>query len=460
MPIDLLPEKWDPLDGLIPGFSTKDKNGFPYSEESEKAILGAVLLEPEIIEEVRARLRPEHFYLERHTLLYRTMLSLADDDPPQPIDMRTMQAKLERSEDFDRCGGISYLATLDLDLPDIGRIDTYITIVIELAAKRELIRVAATLAYEGKNGVRPREAIANALRALEAVESASSRGDWLHINDVQDATLALLEAEGGCAETYLPTGLPDLDNKFGGVPVGKIIYVAGRPGNGKTALAQQIAEHLACSMNIPAGIISLEMKAQELFLRSLCRRTGIEYLRMVRGGFNASDWDLVKRANRDLRDAKLWIEETNMGVGEVVSKASKLRRKHGAKIIVLDYIGLLDTTDLRTKENRQLEVAEISRRLTALAKAEDIAVMVLCQLSRAATARNRPQLQDLRDSGSQEQDAQMVWFVHRILNERGVPERKAEIIVAKNRNGETGVVETDFDGPRMLFRCAAKGYPG
>lgn len=458
MPIDILPEEWDPLGGLIPGFKT-DRIGFPSSIECEEAVLGAILMDAAILEEAE-RLRPEHFYFERSQKLFATFRALANDG--QPIDIRTVQAKLEREGQgyFDLCGGISYLACLDISLPDISRFGAYVDILIELHAKRQLVLVAATLAAEGKNGVRPREAIANALRSLEAVESASSRSDWLHINDVQDATLALLESENGCAEVYLPTGLPDLDNRFGGVPVGKIIYLAGRPGNGKTALAQQIAEHLACSMGIPAGIISLEMKAQELFLRSLCRRTGIEYLRMVKGGFSLSDWDLVKRANRDLRDAKLWIEETNMGVSEVVSKASKLRRKHGAKVIVLDYIGLLDTTDLRTKENRQLEVAEISRRLTAMAKAEDIAVIVLCQLSRAATARNRPQLQDLRDSGSQEQDAQMVWFVHRILGDRGVPERKAEIIVAKNRNGETGVVETDFDGPRMLFRCAAKGYPG
>jgi replicative DNA helicase len=461
MAIDILPEKWDPFGGLLDGYSTTSLDGLPTSEECERAILGAILNWPDVIDDVRGRLRPEHFYYERHARLYRTMLWLVDADPPQPIDIRTVQARLERLEEFEATGGISYLATLDLDLPSIGHLDIYVQIVIELATKRKLVEVAATLAYEGRNGVRPREAIANALRQLEAVENSSSGSDWLRMDDIQDATMAKLET-GGCGELYIPTGVPAVDAICGGWAIGKLTYVAGRPGHGKSAWAQQTAENVAMRKTVadrqPVGFVSIEMTAQELFLRSLARRTGMPYQRLVKGGFTGDEWAVVNRAASEIHGSKMYIEPSSMGVSSVIATCSKLRRKYGAELFVIDYLGLLDTKDLRTRENRNLEVAEMSRRLCSFAKDEGVAVVALSQLKRpeSASANKRPGLEALRDSGALEQDAFMVQFVWREVDAKNHFTSNAEVIIAKHRNGETGCVEMDFIGPRMMFRARSK----
>jgi replicative DNA helicase len=460
MAIDILPERWDPFGGLLDGYSTTSLDSMPSSEECEKAILGAILTWPEVIDDVRGRLRPEHFHQERHARLYRTMLWLVDQDPPQPIDIRTVQARLERLDDFDSTH-IWYLATLVDFLPSLNALDIYVQIVIELAAKRELVKVAATLAYEGRNGVRPREAIANALRQLEAVENASSGSDWLRMDDIQDATMAKLET-GGCGELYIPTGVPAVDAICGGYAIGKLTYVAGRPGHGKSAWAQQTAENTAMAKSPsdrqPVGFVSIEMTAQELFLRSLCRRTGMPYQRLVKGGFTGDEWAVVNRAASEIHGSKMYIEPSSMGVSSVIAACSKLRRKYGAAIFVIDYLGLLDTKDLRTRENRNLEVAEMSRRLCSFAKDENVAVVALSQLKRpeSMSSNKRPGLEALRDSGALEQDAFMVQFVWREVDAKNHFTSNAEVIIAKHRNGETGCVEMDFIGPRMLFRPRSK----
>jgi replicative DNA helicase len=430
----------------------------PYSEETERAVLGSIMLEPLLIEEVAAQLRPSNFHLERHRLIFKTMLDLHGENPPAPIDNRTLQAKLEREGKFDEAGGMGYLATMDLDLPDIGRIDAYIKIVRDLSIKRSLVQVSNHLGVMARNGVSPSEAVAVIIEDLEDIQNNGGGTGWITLNDVQDVVTVKLETNG-YAGASLPTGLPDLDRLIDGLPVGKLTYIAARPGCGKSALLSQIVEYNACRadsrVRVPCGFVTLEMTNEEMILRMISRRTGIPFKRLLKGDFRGDDWQTIHRAQQSIRDASIWFEETVLSVSEVISAARKLRRKHDIQLLAIDYLGLMPTDDLATKENRTNQIAEISRRLAAFAKGEGIAVAIAYQLNRGSVERadQRPNLHHLAESGAPERDASQVHMIWQETDKRGTMTGNCEILVRKNRNGETGVVECLFDGPRMLFTC-------
>lgn len=433
------------------------QRSLPYSEESERAVLGGILLDPSVLPTVSDRLKPEDFYVERHQLLYRIMLVLQKEQTE--IDLRTVQAKLEQQGKFDSAGGISYLATLDLDLPDIGRIDAYTEIVKERSVRRRLIQTSGQTIRDCLDGGRSaQEALDRAISALEDIQNNGSRSGWATLNDAQDVVAVKLET-GGYLGSSLPTGLPDLDNLVDGLPIGKLTYIAARPGCGKSALLSQIVEYNACRADsrerVPCGFVTLEMTNEEMILRMISRRTGIPFKRLLKGDFRGNDWQIIARAQSAIRDASIWFEETVLSVSEVISAAKKLRRKHDIKLLAIDYLGLMPTDDLKTTENRTNQIAEISRRLAAFAKGEGIAVAIAYQVNRGSVERadQRPNLHHLAESGAPERDASQVHMIWQETDKRGTMTGNCEILVRKNRNGETGVVECLFDGPRMLFTC-------
>jgi len=433
-----------------------EQKTLPHSEESERAVLGGVLLDPSILPTISGRLRAEDFYHERHQILYQAMLDLREE--LTDIDLRTVQAKLEQRGQFETVGGLAFLTGLDLDLPDIGRIDAYVEIVKERSIRRRLIQTSGQIIRNCLDGgLEAQEALGRAEQSILSLgEEAIQRG-FAQLSHVLHTTLEELEERPGSMLTGVPSGFIDFDRISQGLNRGNLIIIAGRPGMGKTSFALNVAQHVAIREHRPVGIFSLEMSQQELALRVLCSESDISFSRLRSNRVSQKEWTRIIQTVRAIGDAPLFIDDSpNPGLLEVASKARRLKAERGLALIVLDYLQLMQAGG--KYENRNLEIAAISRGMKQLAKELEIPVLALSQLSRQPERRgsdHRPQLADLRESGSLEQDADMVAFIYRdeIYNP-GKEENKglAELIIAKHRNGETGTVELVFLGETTSFR--------
>jgi replicative DNA helicase len=433
-----------------------EQKTLPHSEESERAVLGGVLLDASILPTISGRLRAEDFYHERHQILYQAMLDLREE--LTDIDLRTLQAKLEQRGQFDAIGGLAYLTGLDLDLPDIGRVDTYVEIVKERSIRRRLIQTSGQIIRNCLDGgLEAQEALGRAEQSILSLgEEAIQRG-FTQLSHVLHTTLEELEERPGSMLTGVPSGFIDFDRISQGLNRGNLIIIAGRPGMGKTSFALNVAQHVTIRERKPVGIFSLEMSQQELALRILCSEADISFSRLRSNRVSQKEWTRIIQTVRAIGDAPLFIDDSpNPGLLEVASKARRLKAERGLALIVLDYLQLMQAGG--KYENRNLEIAAISRGMKQLAKELEIPVLALSQLSRQPERRgsdHRPQLADLRESGSLEQDADMVAFIYRdeIYNP-GKEENKglAELIIAKHRNGETGTIELVFLGETTSFR--------
>jgi replicative DNA helicase len=428
----------------------------PHSEESERAVLGGILLDPQLLASVAGRLRSEDFYMERHQLLYAAMIDL--QAAGNPIDLRTLQAKLEQRGQFEQIGGIGYLAQLDLDLPDLGRLDAYVEIVKERSVRRRLIQASGRIIRDCLDGgLEAQAALGRAEQAILGLgEEAISRG-FVPLGQVFQSTLEDLEERPGSTLIGVPTGFIDLDRISHGLNRGNLIIIAGRPGMGKTSFALNVAQHVAIREKRTVGVFSLEMSQQELALRILCSEADIPFSRLRSGALSQKQWSRVIQTVRGTSDAPLFIDDSpNPSLLEVASKARRLKAERDLALVILDYLQLMQAGG--KYENRNLEIAAISRGLKQLAKELDLPVIALSQLSRQPERRgsdHRPQLADLRESGSIEQDADMVAFVYRdeVYNPEDESNKGlAELIIAKHRNGETGTVELVFLGETTSFR--------
>jgi replicative DNA helicase len=432
------------------------QKALPHSEESERAVLAGVLLDSGLLPVIGGRLRPEDFYSDRHQTIYQAMLDLQEEQVE--IDLRTLQARLEQQAQFDGVGGIAYLAGLDLDLPDLGRVDAYVEIVKERSVRRRLIQASGRIIRDCLDGgVDAQAALGRAEQAILGLgEEAVQRG-FVPLSHVFHTTLEDLEERPGSTLIGVPSGFIDLDRKTHGLNRGNLIIIAGRPGMGKTSLALNIAQHVAIREKRAVGIFSLEMSQQELALRILCSEADVPFGQLRSGHLSSKQWTKVHQVVRGTTDAPLFIDDSpNPTLLEVASKSRRLKAEKGLALLVLDYLQLMQAGG--KYENRNLEIAAISRGLKQLAKELDIPVVALSQLSRQPERRgsdHRPQLADLRESGSIEQDADLVAFVYRdeVYNPDD-PDKKglAELIIAKHRNGETGIVELVFLGETTSFR--------
>jgi replicative DNA helicase len=427
----------------------------PHSEESERAVLGGVLLDSSILPTISGRLRAEDFYHERHQILYQAMLDLREE--LVEIDLRTVQAKLEQRGQFDAVGGLAYLTGLDLDLPDIGRIDTYVEIIKERSVRRRLIQTSGQIIRNCLDGgLEAAEALGRAEQSILSLgEEAIQRG-FMQLSHVLHTTLEELEERPGSMLTGVPSGFMDFDRISQGLNRGNLIIIAGRPGMGKTSFALNVAQHVSIRERKTVGIFSLEMSQQELALRILCSESDISFSRLRSNRVSQKEWTRIIQTVRSIGDAPLYIDDSaSPSLLEVASKARRLKAERGVALIVLDYIQLMQAGG--KYENRNLEIAAISRGMKQLAKELEIPVLALSQLSRQPERRgsdHRPQLADLRESGSLEQDADMVAFIYRdeIYNPKEENKGLAELIIAKHRNGETGTVELVFLGETTSFR--------
>ncbi len=428
----------------------------PHSQEAERAVLAAILLEPSVLPVIAGRLKPDDYYLERHRLLYQAMLDLQEQQVE--IDLRTVQARLEQRAELEAAGGLAYLATLDLDLPDLSRVDTYAEIVKERSVRRGLIQASAEIIRDcQEGGLDAQEALGKAEQSILSLGQESIQRGFTSLSLVLEEAVLELEDRPGSSLIGVATGFREFDRISHGLNKGNLIIVAGRPGMGKTSLALNIAHHVSLREKVGVGIFSLEMSEQELALRLLCAEADIGFSKLRSGLLSDQQWSRVHEAVQRTQGTPLFIDDSpNPSLLEISSKARRLKAEKGLGLIILDYLQLMQAGG--KYENRNLEIAAISRGLKQLAKELEIPVMALSQLSRnpeRRTGDHRPQLADLRESGAIEQDADMVVFVFREeIYYPDDPEKKgkAELIIAKHRNGETGSVPLIFIGEVTSFK--------
>jgi replicative DNA helicase len=406
--------------------------------EAERAVLGAVLIDGTLLQGEPGTLAPDDFSDPRNRRIYVAMVSTAKDG--QPIDIRTVQAALEQRGELDPSGGLVYLAGLDVDLPELGRIDAYVRIVREASIRRRLSDALRATAQRLSEGAVPlgevlSEANAELRKADEriAVERLSPIGECL------DDVLRALNRPFTSSLPGITTGYPELDRMTLGWQGGQLVVVAGRPGQGKTALACCMAR-AAVDAGAPAIFFSLEMGRDELAARFACAETGVAYNAIRSGHLSTAKRAIVERAVEDFARLPLYLVDsphlTPARLGALIRRA---KRQAGVRLAIVDYLGLLAGDEHGRYETRNIEVAALSRALKLLAKDLAIPILAVHQLNRAPEKRSdpRPVLSDLRDSGAIEQDADIVVLLYQDPDHE---KREAELIVAKQRNGMTGPV--------------------
>src|SRR5262252_9038612 len=423
----------------------------PHSIEAERAVLGALLLDPAAISEaVGIPLTPEDFYREHHARVYRAILALYERS--ERADVITLKEELSKRGELEMVGGQAELARLFDYAVTTANLEHHARIVVDKALLRRLIQVSHQTAREAAGGRdEVREILDRAESRIFALCDRKMRKDIYRLRDLTTPTIEELERLHKLKSpiTGVPTGLADLDEITGGFQKGELIVVAGRPSMGKTALCLNFADYVAIEAKQAVAFFSLEMSKEQLVQRLLCSRARMN-LRALRTGYFPQDkWSSLTRAAGKLHAAPIWIDDTPaLSVLELKAKARRIRAETELAMIVVDYLQLMRGSE-QGEHNRQEEVSQITRSLKALAKELGLPIVVLSQLSRAPEQRGPkgiPMLSDLRESGAIEQDADVVMFVYRESFYQPSDENKnrATIKVAKQRNGPTGDVDVAF----------------
>ena len=421
----------------------------PQNIEAEQAVLGAVFLEPESLTPASEMLRPEDFYRAAHQKIFEMMLALSNKG--EPIDLVTVTAELADQNLLEEVGGVSYLADLANAVPTAANVEYYARIIEEKSILRRLIRTATTIATDGYTREDDVEGLLNESerKILEVSQRKNTKG-FQNIKDVLVAAYDKIETlhnrKGDI--TGIPTGFIELDKMTAGFQRNDLIIVAARPSVGKTAFALNIAQNVATKTDENVAIFSLEMGSDQLVMRMLCAEGNIDAQRLRTGALTAEDWAKLTMAMGSLANGGIYIDDTpGIRVSEIRAKCRRLKQENGLGMILIDYLQLIQGSG-KSGENRQQEVSEISRSLKALARELQVPVIALSQLSRGVESRQdkRPMMSDIRESGSIEQDADIVAFLYREDYYERETENKntIEIIIAKQRNGPVGTVQLAF----------------
>ena len=442
----------------------------PHSTEAEQGVLGCLMWSPnDCMNECIGKFRgdSEVFYDLRHQTIYDTILVMYDKR--EAIDLITLQQQLKDNQFLDQVGGIAYLSSLQDAVPSAANLSYYLEIVLEKSVLRKMIRTCSDIvgrayANEGEVDALMDEAEREVLRIAESRVSSETST----IKELVKKAITTIEQfhERQGALTGLATGFADFDKMTSGLHPGEMIVIAARPSMGKTSLAMNIAEHVALEERLPVGVFSLEMTAESLVLRMLCSRSRVN-LRNVREGFLAErDFPKLTGAAGKMASAPLFIDDASaLSILQLRAKARRMHQQHGIKLLVVDYLQLLHSTARRAQDNRQQEIADISGGIKALAKELKIPIIVLAQLNRELEKdKNRkPRLSDLRESGSIEQDADLVGLLYKpsVEDEESSgggdsDSRPVNLLIAKQRNGPTGDVNLTFLNSITRFESAAK----
>jgi replicative DNA helicase len=431
------------------------EKSLPGNIEAERMILGVILLDNSVINQAIERLKPDDFFLSSHRLIFDKMVGLVEQG--RGIDPITLQEELRRSGEIDAVGGVAYLTSLFDGVPRFSNLDSYLRIVKGKSTLRRLIGASnqiMAMAFDEQE--EPELILDEAERKIFAIAEDRVKEGFVHIGEVAGKQLKVLDEIAGRQQliTGISTGFRDLDFMTSGMQRGDLIIIAARPSMGKTAFCLNIAQHAALhpqhhGQKAVVGVFSLEMSKEQLVQRMLCSQARVDAHRLRTGMLGRDDWRRLGMAVGELSEAQIFLDDTpGISVLEMRAKTRRLLNEQKAlDLIIVDYLQLMSGRG--RYESRQQEVSQISRELKMLAKELNVPLIALSQLSRAPetrTGNHKPQLSDLRESGSIEQDADVVMFIYREDVYRPETERQniAEIIIGKQRNGPIGSVELVF----------------
>jgi replicative DNA helicase len=424
----------------------------PESLEAEAAVLGSMLIDPECISDVLEHLKDaEAFYRIEHRIIFDALVVLYEKNKGTGLDAVLLRDELEKRKQLEEVGGVEYLARILDSVPSSANVMYYAGIVKDKMLLREMIAAASDILEMGfDGGGESSEKLDEAERKIFAVTDKKISGSASLLKDLVTRSYELIERREGSHVTGLPTGYYELDDCMCGLQGGEMIIIAGRPSMGKTSLALNIAEHIGLIEKLPVAIFSLETGRQQLAERFLCSASATDAQKVRKGLLDTEHYQQLVKACGELSEAPIYIDDTStLTPLELRAKSRRLKSQHDIRCIIVDYLQLMHLGG--RVESRQQEITTISRYIKALARELNIPVVVLSQLNRSPEGRegHRPRMSDLRESGSIEQDADVVMLLHREdyyhRGERDYePDNKANLIIAKQRNGPTGTVELVF----------------
>ena len=427
----------------------------PQSIEAEQSVIGSMIIDKNSIAKVMESLEEEDFYRDGHKAIYKAILEMFRND--MAVDLVTLLEYLKSTNMLERAGGVTYITELSASVPTTANLSAYIKIVSDKSTLRKLIKASTTIIEESYNKQDKVESVVDIAekKIFNIAENRTSK-DFEPLSDVLERGFLQIEKlfNNKGEITGVGSGFTDLDSMTSGFQSGDMILIAARPSMGKTTFALNIAEHAALREHKSVVIFSLEMSKEQLAYKLLCSEANVDMLKLRTGALEDSDWENIARATGPLSKAKVYIDDTaGVTVMEMRSKCRRLKLEYGTDLIVIDYLQLMSGGS--GTDNRQQEVSEISRSIKALAKEMECPVIALSQLSRAPEQRadHRPMLSDLRESGSIEQDADLVMFLYRdeYYNKETEDKNIGECIIAKQRNGPVGTVKMAWLGQYSKF---------
>lgn len=438
------------------------KNIPPQNIEAEQSLLGCLMLDKNAITKVADMIEPRDFYKDKHGKIYRAMAHLFDKG--EPIDVLSVANRLEETNDLERVGGNAYLTKLVNSVPTAAHTTNYANIVQRKRILRDLINAAHEISELGHQ---EQEDVGTILdKAEEKVFSVAQKSMTQKFKLVSDSLEQAFERIDNLSESDettqgVPTGYSALDNKLAGLQESDLILLGARPSLGKSTLALDIARHAAAREDVPVGIFSLEMSSEQIIDRFIAAEANVNLWKLRTGRLSEKndDFQRIRHALGSLSEAPIYIDDAaTANILQMKAMARRLKARHDLGLIVVDYLQLVEPRDTGASIVQQM--TEISKSLKALARELKVPVLALSQLSRAVEKRSKqvPKLADLRESGSLEQDADVVLFIHREdkYNPDTARENIADIIIAKHRNGPVGRIELYFDAPRVTFRSIEK----
>ncbi len=436
--------------------------GPPHSDEAEQAFLGGLLLDNSVWPEVSDMVRTEDFYRRDHQVVFEAFFALFQEN--KPVDLVTASEKLEQAGRMAEAGGMGYLTQLVHDTPTAANTHAYAGIIREYSLLRQLIHAGTEITAHGLHpeGRSLADILDDAETRIFSLSDERFRGrdTFVDLSRMLHQTLDRIDAlyHSKQALTGVATGLLDFDRMTAGLQKGDLIVVAGRPSSGKTSFALNIAEHAAIKDRVPTAIFSMEMSAEQLVLRFLSSLGRIDQSHVRTGQLEEADWPRLTATVQLLTGTPLYIDDMPvLSPTEVRARARRLKHRHGLGLVIVDYLQLMQVS--KTTENRTMEISEISRGLKAMARELDVPVIAISQLNRNLEQRpnKRPVMSDLRDSGSIEQDADLIVFIYRdeMYNTESTDRGTAEIIIGKHRNGPVGDIRLAFLAPYTRFENLA-----
>ena len=428
----------------------------PHAPDAERSVLGSMLIEPNALELALEQLKAEDFYIPAHETLFAAMRDVRNGG--NAVDLVTTSNELERHGMLERVGGLAYLSELMTFVPTAANVQNYIAIVEAKSVQRQLIRAGGEIIKDGMNDEKELEETLNA--AERRIYDISMRKTEDSLTPIKDIVPIAFNEIGELAGrkgkiTGVASGFTELDRQTNGFQKSDLVIIAGRPAMGKTSFAINIAQYAALHDNRTVVVFSLEMSAEQLVMRMLCTEASVESQRIKEGLIGTADQSRLMEVMDPMSNARFFIDDTGgITVPEIRSKCRRLKARAGLDMIVIDYMQLMQGSGGRKSDNRMAEISDMTRQLKLLARELDVPILLLSQLNRGPEQRqdHTPMISDLRESGSIEQDADMVILLYRPAVYDETEDNTSQIIIAKHRHGPTGTVLLAWQGEYTRFR--------